>query len=51
VQNHFQSHVVQFYWKPYFWHHAYFVGSVGVVSLETIRYYIEKQGTQEKAVR
>ena len=51
VRNHFQCHVAQFYWKPYFWHRAYFVGSVGVVSLETIRNYIEKQGTKEKTVR
>ena len=51
VRNHFQSHVAQFYWKPYFWHRTYFVGSVGVVSLETIRNYIEKQGTKEKTVR
>ena len=51
VRNHFQSHVAQFYWKPYFWHRAYFVGSVGVVSLETIRNYIDKQGTKEKTVR
>jgi putative transposase len=51
VRNHFQHHVAQFYWKPYFWHRAYFVGSVGVVSLETIRNYIEKQGTKEKTVR
>ena len=51
VRNHFQSHVAQFYRKPYFWHRAYFVGRVGVVSLETIRNYIEKQGTKEKTVR
>ncbi len=51
VRNHFQNHVAQFYWKPYFWHRAYFVGSVGVVSLETIRNYIEKQGTKEKTAR
>ena len=50
VRNHFQNHVAQFYWKPYFWHRAYFVGSVGVVSLETIRNYIEKQGTKDKTV-
>ena len=50
-RNHFQSYVAQFYWKPYFWHRAYFVGSVGVVSLETIRNYIEKQGTKERTVR
>ena len=51
VRTHFQCHVALFYWKPYIWRRAYFVGSVGVVSLETIRNYIEKQGTKEKTVR
>jgi putative transposase len=48
TRNHFRDHVAKFYWKPYFWHRAYYVGSVGTVSLETIRNYIEKQGTKEK---
>lgn len=48
TRNNFKDHIAQFYWKPYFWHRAYYVGSVGTVSLETIRNYIEKQGTKEK---
>jgi putative transposase len=48
TRNRFAEHVAQFYWKPAFWHRAYFVGSVGEVSLETIRRYIESQGTKEK---
>ena len=51
VRSHFRNHVAQFYWKPYFWHRAYFVGNVGVVSLETIRNYIGKQGSKGKTVR
>jgi len=48
VRSHFKEHVDKFYWKPYFWHLAYYVGSVGVVSLDTIKNYIENQGVQEK---
>jgi len=48
VRGQFLDHVNKFYWKPYFWHRAYFVGSVGVVSLETIQNYIEKQSVVEK---
>lgn len=48
TRNRFAEHVAQFYWQPAFWHRAYFVGSVGEVSLETIRRYIEAQGTTER---
>jgi len=48
TRSHFQEHVAKFYWKPYFWNRAYFVGSVGTVTLDTIKNYIEKQGTKEK---
>lgn len=48
TRNRFAEHVAQFYWQPAFWHRAYFVGSVGEVSLATIRRYIEDQGTTER---
>ncbi len=32
------------YWKPFFWHRAYYVGSVGHASLETVKRYVESQG-------
>ena len=44
----FASHIKKFYWKPLFWHRAYYAGSVGKVNLETIRRYVEQQGTKEK---
>ncbi|MDO9050817.1 MAG: transposase, partial [Methylotenera sp.] len=37
----------QFYYKPLFWHRAYFVGSVGGATLETVRAYVDAQGTME----
>ena len=34
MRNRFAPHLANFYWKPYFWHRAYYVGSVGGTSLE-----------------
>ena len=48
VRNRFSEHLKPFYSKPYFWHRAYFVGSVGGATLETVRRYVESQGTREK---
>lgn len=42
----FADHLAAFYGKPVFWHRAYFVGSVGGASLETVRAYVESQGTE-----
>jgi len=44
----FAGHVKKFYWKPLFWHRAYYVGSVGTVTLKAIQRYVEQQGTKEK---
>jgi putative transposase len=44
----FSAHIKKFYWKPVFWHRAYYVGSVGNVTLEIIRRYVEQQGTKEQ---
>ncbi|MHB1882850.1 MAG: IS200/IS605 family transposase [Acidithiobacillus sp.] len=48
ARNRFAEHLKPFYWKPYFWHRAYYVGSVGGATLETVRRHVESQGTQEK---
>ena len=45
----FAEHIAQFYSKPIFWHRAYFVGSVGSATLETVRAYVDAQGTEEHA--
>lgn len=47
ARNRFAAHLAQFYWKPAFWHRAYYVGSVGGATLETVRAYVENQGTTE----
>ena len=48
MRNRFTDQLAKFYWKPYFWHRAYYVGSVGEASLETVKRYVEAQGTKEK---
>ncbi|WP_197033024.1 transposase [Thiomonas sp. FB-Cd] len=45
----FAEHLSTFYAKPVFWHRAYYVGSVGGATLETVRAYVDAQGTVEHA--
>ena len=47
ARNRFTHHLARFYRKPLFWHRAYFVASVGSATLETIKAYVEAQGTEE----
>lgn len=49
ARNRFAEHLAPFYRKPQFWHRAYYVGSVGGASLETVRAYVDAQGTEEHA--
>jgi len=49
TRNRFAEHLSAFYKKPLFWHRAYFVGSVGAATLETVRAYVDAQGTEEHA--
>lgn len=51
ARNRFAEHLKQFYWKPLFWTRAYFVASVGGATLEVIKAYVEKQGTDEHFLR
>jgi putative transposase len=48
MRNQFSDHLRTFYGKPYFWHRAYYVGSVGNGSWETIKQSVASQGTKEK---
>ncbi len=48
MRNRFADHLRKFDWKPYFWHRAYYIGSVGGASLDTVKRYVAAQGTQEK---
>ena len=46
-RNRFADHLAPFYRKPLFWSRAYLVGSVGGATLETVRAYVDAQGTEE----
>jgi putative transposase len=47
MRNRFGEHLAMFYKKPLFWHRAYYVGSVGGATVETVRAYVDAQGTEE----
>lgn len=49
ARNRFAEHLTAFYSKPLFWHRAYYVGSVGGATLDTVRAYVDAQGTEEHA--
>ena len=51
ARNRFGEHLAAFYWKPLFWHRAYFVSSVGGATLEVVKEYVERQGTEVHARR
>ena len=44
LRKEFSDELARFYWKPVLWHGAYYLGSVGHVSLDTVRRYVEQQG-------
>ena len=51
VRGQCKDHIATFYWKPLFWNRAYYIGSIGSVSLETVRRYVQQQGTKEKETK
>ena len=48
TRSRFAGHLAPFFKQPQFWHRAYFVGSVGGATLETVRAYVDAQGTKEQ---
>ena len=48
LRRRFAEHIKEFYRKPVFWHRAYYVGSVGDVSLEVVRNYVGRQGAPDR---
>lgn len=47
VQNRYDEHLKKFYYKPVFWHRAYYVCTVGGASLDVVKAYVQSQGTEE----
>jgi putative transposase len=46
-RNRFSEHLANFYWKPLFWTRAYYVSTVGGASLDVVKAYVNRQGTEE----
>jgi len=44
IRKEYSEHVARYYWKPFFWHGAYYIGSVGGATLDTVKRYVESQG-------
>jgi putative transposase len=44
LRTEFAEDLKEFYWKPVLWHGAYYIGTVGGASLETVKRYVEQQG-------
>ena len=44
IRRDYADHLSRFYRIPVLWHAAYYVGSVGAVTLETVKRYVERQG-------
>jgi putative transposase len=47
----YEVEIKQYLWKDAFWHRAYYVGSVGKTTLETIKNYVKNQGESDKPGR
>lgn len=43
IRKEFPVEVQQFYWKPVFWHSAYFIASCGGVTVEQLKRYVQEQ--------
>lgn len=44
LRNRFGTELAQYYRVPKLWHGAYFIGSTGSTSLDTIKTYVQRQG-------
>ncbi len=51
LRKEYAAEIKQYLWKDAFWHRAYYVGSVGKTTLETIKRYVQNQGTGNKPGR
>jgi len=43
IRKEFPSEIQKFYWKPVFWHSAYFIASCGGVTVEELKRYVQQQ--------
>jgi len=45
IRKEFSERLSRIYWKPVFWHRSYCLISTGGATIETLRKYIEEQGS------
>ncbi len=43
IRKEFSEEVAKFYWKPVFWHSAYFIASCGGVTVDQLKQYVQQQ--------
>ena len=47
IRGEFTTHLRKYYWKPVLWAVGYFIATVGEITHETIKRYVEQQGRKE----
>lgn len=47
LRKEYATHLRKYYWKPLLWAVGYFVATVGEVTHDTVKRYVEAQGKQE----
>jgi putative transposase len=47
----YEGEIKKYLWKDAFWHRAYYVGSIGKTTIETIKSYVQNQGETDKPGR
>jgi putative transposase len=51
LRKEYEVEIKKYLWKDAFWHRAYYVGSVGKTTLDTIKNYVQNQGETDKPGR
>jgi putative transposase len=51
LRKEYATEIKKYLWKDAFWNRAYYVGSLGKTPLETIKRYVQNQGTSNKPGR
>ena len=47
IRQEYEEYLREYYWKPFLWAVGYFVATVGEITHETVKKYVEQQGKQE----
>lgn len=47
IRKEYAAYLKDYYWKPLLWATGYFIATVGEITHETVKRYVEEQGKQE----